>query len=88
MGKSLVDLIFISLLLFLLVNLHADKSHILAMKLSCEFILPFVAFLVWVYIHRVYTVYVSSGNEKIFARIQILVVVQGVLLQWLLERGS
>lgn len=86
MGKSLVDLIFISLLLFLLVNLHADKSHILAMKLSCEFILPFVAFLVWAY--RVYTVYVSSGNEKIFARIQILVVIQGVLLQWLLERGS
>ena len=86
MGKSLVDLIFISLLLFLLVNLHADKSHILAMKLSCEFILPFMVFLVWAY--RVYTVYVSSGNEKIFARIQILVVIQGVLLQWLLERGS
>lgn len=56
------------------------------MKLSCEFILPFMVFLVWAY--RVYTVYMSSGNEKIFARIQILVVIQGVLLQWLLERGS
>lgn len=82
----MVDLIYYFFLLIIISFRKRDKIHVLAMKLSCEFILPFVAFLVWVY--RVHTVHMSSGNEKIFARAQILVVARGVLLQWLLECGS